>query len=185
MKMILLGMNHESAPIEVRERLAVDEPGPLLQKLVDSDDIEEAVLFSTCNRVEVLVLTRSLESTRHRLHAFFGRDLASDDHFADFDFDAVTYEYRDGDAVSHVLRVASALDSMVVGEPQILGQTKDAYWSAARADRFSDVCFSTPSRPPSGFGPRRASASARFRWLASRWISRSRSSSVSTKNARC
>jgi glutamyl-tRNA reductase len=176
--MILLGMNHESAPIEVRERLAVDEPGPLLQKLVDSDDIEEAVLFSTCNRVEVLVLTRSLESTRHRLHAFFGRDLAGDDHFADFDFDAVTYEYRDGEAVSHVLRVASALDSMVVGEPQILGQTKDAYrprswvrpktpiappWSAARADRFSDVCFSTPSRPPSGSGPRRALASARSR----------------------
>jgi glutamyl-tRNA reductase len=151
--MILLGMNHESAPIEVRERLAVDEPGPLLQKLVDSDDIEEAVLFSTCNRVEVLVLTRSLESTRHRLHAFFGRDLASDDHFADFDFDAVTYEYRDGDAVSHVLRVASALDSMVVGEPQILGQTKDAYRAAVECGacgpilgRLFQHAFSTAKR---------------------------------------
>jgi glutamyl-tRNA reductase len=152
-KMILLGMNHESAPIEVRERLAVDEPGPLLQKLVASDDIEEAVLFSTCNRVEVLVLTRSLESTRHRLHAFFGRDLASDDHFADFDFDAVTYEYRDGEAVSHVLRVASALDSMVVGEPQILGQTKDAYRAAVECGacgpilgRLFQHAFSTAKR---------------------------------------
>ena len=151
--MILLGMNHESAPIEVRERLAVDEPGPLLQKLVDNDDIEEAVLFSTCNRVEVLVLTRSLESTRHRLHAFFGRDLASDDHFADFDFDSVTYEYRDGDAVSHVLRVASALDSMVVGEPQILGQTKDAYRAAVECGacgpilgRLFQHAFSTAKR---------------------------------------
>ncbi|MFB3118193.1 MAG: glutamyl-tRNA reductase, partial [Myxococcota bacterium] len=128
--MILLGMNHLSAPIEVRERMAVDEPGPLLQKLVDSDDIEEAVLFSTCNRVEVLALTRSLESARHRLRAFFSRDLARGDHPADFDLDQVTYEYRDGEAVGHVLRVASALDSMVVGEPQILGQTKDAYRAA-------------------------------------------------------
>jgi glutamyl-tRNA reductase len=151
--MILLGMNHETAPIEVRERLAVDEPGPLLQKLVDSDDIEEAVLFSTCNRVEVLALTRSLESTRHRLHAFFGRDLARDDHFADFDFDAVTYEYRDGDAVSHVLRVASALDSMVVGESQILGQTKDAYRAAVECGacgpilgRLFQHAFSTAKR---------------------------------------
>ena len=130
MKMILLGMNHQSAPIAVRERLAVDEPGPLLQKLVDSDDIEEAVLFSTCNRVEVLALTRSLESARHRLRAFFRHDLPRDDSFPDLDLDEVTYEYLDGEAVSHVLRVASSLDSMVVGEPQILGQTKDAYRAA-------------------------------------------------------
>lgn len=128
--MILLGMNHQSAPIEVRERMAVDDPGPLLQKLVDSDDIEEAALFSTCNRVEVLVLTHSLESARHRLSTFFSRDLARDGQLIDFNLEEVTYEYHDGDAVSHVLRVASALDSMVVGESQILGQTKDAYRAA-------------------------------------------------------
>ena len=61
MKVILRGLNHESAPIDVRERLAVDDPAPLLQKLVDCEEIEEAVLFSTCNRVEVVALTRSLE----------------------------------------------------------------------------------------------------------------------------
>ncbi|MCH8890640.1 MAG: glutamyl-tRNA reductase, partial [Myxococcales bacterium] len=151
MKMILLGMNHLSAPIEVRERMAVDEPGPLLQKLVDSDDIEEAVLFSTCNRVEVLALTRSLESARHRLRAFFSRDLARGD-FAP-DLDEVSYEYRDGEAVSHVLRVASALDSMVVGEPQILGQTKDAYRAAVECGacgpilgRLFQHAFSTAKR---------------------------------------
>jgi len=129
-KMILLGMNHQSAPVAVRERMAVDEPGLLLQKLIDSDGIEEAVLFSTCNRVEVLALTRSLESARHRLRAFFLRDLPCDDSCPDLDLDEVTYEYLDGEAVSHVLRVASSLDSMVVGEPQILGQTKDAYRAA-------------------------------------------------------
>jgi glutamyl-tRNA reductase len=151
--MILLGMNHRSAPIEVRERMAVDEPGPLLQKLVDSDDIEEAVLFSTCNRVEVLAMTRSLEGARHRLRAFFRRDLARDDHLADFDFDAMTYEFRDGEAVSHVLRVASALDSMIVGEPQILGQTKDAYRAAVECGacgpilgRLFQHAFSTAKR---------------------------------------
>ena len=124
MKMILMGMNHESAPVEVRELLAVDEPGPLLQKLVSSDEIEEAAIFSTCNRVEVLVLTRSLENARHRLVSFFNRDLTRDDHSVEFELDYVTYEYRDGEAVSHVLRVASALDSMVIGKPQFMGQTK-------------------------------------------------------------
>ena len=151
MKMILLGMNHQSAPIEVRERFAVDEPGPLLQKLVDSDDIEEAVLFSTCNRVEVLALTRSLESARHRLRTFFSRDLARGD-FAP-NLDEVGYEYRDSEAVRHVLRVASALDSMVVGEPQILGQTKDAYRAAVECGacgpilgRLFQHAFSTAKR---------------------------------------
>ncbi len=130
MRLILLGMNHRSAPIEVRECVAVDEPGPLLQKLVASEEIEEAVLFSTCNRVEVLALTRSLDAARHRLHSFFNRDLVRNGVSVNFNLAEVTYEYRDGEAVSHVLRVASALDSMVVGEPQILGQTKDAYRAA-------------------------------------------------------
>jgi glutamyl-tRNA reductase len=151
--MILLGMNHQSAPIEVRERMAVDEPGPLLQKLIDSDDIEEAVLFSTCNRVEVLAMTRSLEGARHRLHSFFSHDIARDDHPGDFDLNEVTYEFLDGEAVSHVLRVASALDSMVVGEPQILGQTKDAYRAAVECGacgpilgRLFQHAFSTAKR---------------------------------------
>ena len=153
MKMILMGMNHESAPVEVRELLAVDEPGPLLQKLVSSDEVEEAAIFSTCNRVEVLVLTRSLENARHRLVSFFNRDLTRDDHSVEFELDDVTYEYRDDEAVSHVLRVASALDSMVVGEPQILGQTKDAYRLAVECGacgpilgRLFQHAFSTAKR---------------------------------------
>lgn len=153
MKMMLLGMNHQSAPIGVRERMAVDEPGPLLQKLVAGDDIEEAVLFSTCNRVEVLVLTHSPEGARHRLRSFFSLELARKDLPADFDLDEVTYEYRDGEAVNHVLRVASALDSMVVGEPQILGQAKDAYRAAVECGacgpilgRLFQHAFSTAKR---------------------------------------
>jgi glutamyl-tRNA reductase len=152
-KLILLGMNHRTAPIAVRERLAVDDPRPLLQKLVASDEIDEAVLFSTCNRVEVLALTREFEGARVRLRSFFERELARDGGLIDGDLDELTYEYRDSEAIIHVLRVASALDSMVVGEPQILGQVKDAYRASMECGacgpvlgRLFQQAFSTAKR---------------------------------------
>lgn len=126
MKIVLVGMSHRTAPLALRERLAVDDPGPLLQKLVECDEIDEAVVFSTCNRVEVVAVTRSHEAARLRLHAFLSRDLGEDLG----DLSGHLYDYADGDAVRHVLRVASSLDSMVVGEPQILGQTKEAWQRA-------------------------------------------------------
>jgi len=127
-KIVLLGANHLSAPLELRERLAVEDPGPPLQKLVAGDEIEEAVLLSTCNRVEVVALSRTPEAARRRLHRFFSHDLAGADGIADEDdLRDHLYEYSGGEAVGHVMRVASALDSMVVGEPQILGQTKEAH----------------------------------------------------------
>ncbi len=118
-------MNHRSAPLDLRERLAVEDPEGPLQKLVASDELDEAVLFSTCSRVEVVAVTRSLEAARLRLRAFFARDLGGDP--VGEELDDHLYEYKDADAMRHVLRVASSLDSMVVGEPQILGQTKEAY----------------------------------------------------------
>ena len=131
MKIVLLGANHHSAPLALRERLALEDPVPQLQKLVADDEIEEAVLLSTCNRVEVVALTRKPEDAHHRLHRFFSRDLRGLEEAADEDdlLDHL-YEYSGGDAVGHVMRVASALDSMVLGEPQILGQTKEAYRKA-------------------------------------------------------
>jgi glutamyl-tRNA reductase len=129
---LLLGLNHRTAPLEVRERLAVDDPAPPLQKLVDCDEIDEAVLFSTCNRVEVIVLTRNLEAARHRLQGFLRRELGGDVGLPpDTDLASHLYEHVDAEAMCHVFRVASALDSMVVGEPQILGQCKDAYRMAS------------------------------------------------------
>lgn len=126
MRIVLVGMSHRTAPLELRERLAVDDPGPLLQKLVACDEIDEAVLFSTCNRVEIVAVTRSLAAARLRLHAFLSRDLGGELG----DLSEYLYDHVDGDAVRHVLRVASSLDSMVVGEPQILGQTKEAWQRA-------------------------------------------------------
>ncbi len=130
MKIVLVGMNHRSAPVEVREQYALDEVAPVLQKLVGSPEIEEAVLLSTCNRTEVLIVTRSLEAARLRLASFFQHDLARDGVAAHADIAEYLYEYIDGDAMGHLLRVASSLDSMVVGEPQILGQAKAAYTDA-------------------------------------------------------
>ena len=129
MKIVLLGMSHRSAPLELRERLAAQDATGPLRKLVAGDEIDEAVLTSTCNRVEVVAVTRSLDAARLRLRSFFARDLP-DSELAAVDLDAHLYEHLDGDAMRHVLRVACSLDSMVVGEPQILGQTKDAYQQA-------------------------------------------------------
>ena len=111
MKLLLVGMNHRSAPLELRERLAVDEPGPVLRKLVAGDEVDEAVLISTCNRVELVVLTREIEAARLRLRSLFRRELARDAGPAERDLDASLYEYQDGDAMRHVLRVASSLAS--------------------------------------------------------------------------
>lgn len=132
MKILLVGMNHRTAPVEVRERFAVDDPLPWLQKLVEGEEIEEAVLVSTCNRVEIVATAPSLESARHRLRAFFHRDLGRASPLPhNRSESAMLYEHVDSDAVRHLFRVAASIDSLVVGEPQILGQVKDAYRVAA------------------------------------------------------
>jgi len=129
MKLLLVGMSHRTAPLALRERMAVDDPAPVLRKLTAGDEIDEAVFLSTCNRVELVVLTRDLEAARMRVRSSFRRDLASDAP-GEHELEASLYEHVNADAMRHVLRVASALDSMVVGEPQILGQTKDAFRAA-------------------------------------------------------
>src|SRR5262249_10147195 len=103
---------------------------------------------------EVIALTRSPDAARLRLRSFFRRELAGD--AADLGtraFEEALYEYRDGEAMRHVMRVAAALDSMVVGEPQILGQIKDAYRAAVESgasgpilDRLYQRAFATAKR---------------------------------------
>ncbi len=140
MKLVLVGMNHRTAPVAVRERLVVDDPAPALAKLVRSDEIEEAVLISTCNRVEVVALTRERDAARHRLRRFLRAELGNEASLpAAGDFQSLLYEHLDADAIRHVYRVASSLDSMVVGEPQILGQMKDAYRAAVECDACGPI----------------------------------------------
>lgn len=134
MKILLVGMNHRTAPIEVRECFAVRDPKPLLIKLVEGEVIAEAVLISTCNRVEVVVTTQNRDAALHRLRSFFCHDLIRDvvlphgERIEDY-----LYECEDSEATLHLFRVASSIDSLVVGEPQILGQVKSAYRVALEA----------------------------------------------------
>ena len=128
MKVLLIGMNHRSAPVELRERFAVGDLEPALEKLAASPEIEEVAVLSTCNRVEVVATVANFEAARHRVIRFFGSEWQPDIVLPGAsDIEDHLYVHRDGDAISHLFRVTSALDSMVLGEPQILGQVKDAY----------------------------------------------------------
>lgn len=127
MKILLMGMNHKTAPVELRERCAV-APGRLVeatQALLRLPGVREGMILSTCNRVE---LVACYEAGNPELLPFLADHLGIETTA----LKSHTYEHRDIDAVQHLFRVGSSLDSMVVGEPQILGQLKDSY-TAARA----------------------------------------------------
>jgi glutamyl-tRNA reductase len=125
MKFQLIGVNHKTAPVEVRERLAIPDSRlpEALKRLAEHPGVDEGLILSTCNRVEVLAQTKNGTAD---LHGFL-RDYF---HLNPADYEPHLYEYREGEAVRHLFRVTSSLDSMVVGEPQILGQVKEAYATA-------------------------------------------------------
>lgn len=126
MRFQLIGVNHKTAPVEVRERLAIPESRlpEACKKLVDHPGIEEGMILSTCNRVEVLANTRNGVGAdlRSFLENYFQLD--------GIELNRHLYEYSEQEAVRHLFRVAASLDSLVVGEPQILGQVKEAYATA-------------------------------------------------------
>ena len=121
----LIGVNHKSAPVEIRERFAIPDSRlpDALRRFTHHPGVDEGLILSTCNRVELLAQTRNGGAD---LRAFL-RDYFQLD---DSTLDPHLYEYREQDAVRHLFRVASSLDSMVVGEAQILGQVKEAYATA-------------------------------------------------------
>jgi len=125
MRFQLIGVNHNSAPLEVRERLAIPDSRlpDACRDLSAHPGIEEAMVISTCNRVELITHTTNGHAD---LRGFMQQ------HFrlTSEELEPHLYEFRDRDAVRHVFRVASSLDSMVVGEAQILGQVKEAYATA-------------------------------------------------------
>ena len=133
MSIVLIGINHKSAPVEVRERLAFSDEACAagLRTLVDGEIVKEGLIVSTCNRVEVLTAT-----TRERLDETFARVnqfLSSTETLRASDLQPHLYQHTDDEAVRHIFRVASSLDSMVVGEPQVLGQVRRAYSLALEA----------------------------------------------------
>jgi glutamyl-tRNA reductase len=127
MSILLIGVNHKTAPVEIRERLAFNDEACAtgLRQLVDGDIVREGLIVSTCNRVEILGATASdqLGFGAERITQF----LDTSGHLPAGYLDAHLYHHTDEEAVRHLFRVASSLDSMVVGEPQVLGQVRHAY----------------------------------------------------------
>jgi len=149
---VIVGLNHRTAPVEIRERLAfpADTIGHALRGLVEREEIVEGIILSTCNRVEVCVLAggesyKGATAVKEFLSATHG--IARDE------LNGYLYHYEGEEAVKHLFRVSSSLDSMVLGEPQILGQVKDAYGYAAEfrtigpiLDKFYTKAFSVAKR---------------------------------------
>jgi glutamyl-tRNA reductase len=131
MDLIVVGLNHKTAPIEIRERLAFLEDGmeKALSQAKSFSTLKENMIVSTCNRVEIYAAARETESAIFDLKKFIsqyhGLPLS--------EFEKSLYFLTGEEAVKHIFRVAASLDSMVLGEPQILGQIKSAYNLATEA----------------------------------------------------
>jgi len=126
---LLIGLNHKTAPVEIRECIgfAGNESEQALLALHALAAVHEVLLVSTCNRVEVLVTTPSIDEAARQVITFLSEGHA----IPAADFEDKLYRHAGDEAVRHIFRVAASLDSMVVGEPQILGQIKEAYRLAA------------------------------------------------------
>jgi len=143
MTLWMLGLNHHTAPVDVRERAAFSGAAlpRALNSLKKSAQLAEAVLLSTCNRTELYAVADEANALTCWLESHTGK------------LQGCLYQHRDGEAIRHLFRVAVGLDSMVLGEPQILGQVKDA-WALAREhgvlgqnlDRLFQQTFSVAKR---------------------------------------
>ena len=146
MPLLIVGINHKTAPLEVRERV-VFEPPRLARALTDlrrDGGTAENLIVSTCNRTELYCVTDSPGALGHWLERYNGRPVSLKNSL---------YEYADAAAVEHAFAVAAGLDSLVLGEPQILGQLKDAYRAAQDAgtagphlNRLFQATFSVAKR---------------------------------------
>ena len=128
-EIVIVGLNHRTAPVEVRERVAFDRSllGETLQALRALPSVQEGAVLSTCNRVEVVAATSDREAAFLEIKRFL---LDQEAEAAEDNLEDHLYAYASDQAVRHLFRVAASLDSMVVGEPQILGQLKDYYLAA-------------------------------------------------------
>ncbi len=151
MNIIVVGLSHKTASVDIREKVAfaptqMDKP---LRAVVSLDDITEAIIVSTCNRVEVYAVTKDIAGGMARIKRF----LAEYHNLSLDTLEPHLYSLHSEDAIRHVFRVSSSLDSMIVGEPQILGQIKTAYGYAAEfkssgiiLNRFLHKAFSVAKR---------------------------------------
>ena len=136
MQLICLGLNHKTAPVAVRERFSISKHALKegLASLGEYGGLDEAVVISTCNRTELYAVSDEAKDGLAELKAFL-YDLAGSDE----QIDAYLYSYFDEACIRHLFRVASSLDSLVLGEGQILSQVKEAYAIARKAGTTSTV----------------------------------------------
>lgn len=151
MNIIVVGLSHKTATVEIREKVAfspnqIEKP---LKELVALDSIIEGVIVSTCNRVEIYATTRDIAGGIARVKRF----MADYHHLPLESLENHLYSFHSEGAIRHVFRVASSLDSMIIGEPQILGQIKTSYGYAAEykssgviLNRFLHKAFSVAKR---------------------------------------
>ena len=137
-EIVIVGLNHRSAPIEVRESVAFESSylRDALPRLRGYPSIHEGVILSTCNRVEVVATAADSRAAFDEIKSFLAEQKA---HRSAGPLDEHVYAYDGADAVRHLFRVAASLDSMVVGEPQILGQLKQYYDAAQQAGTVGTI----------------------------------------------
>ena len=137
MHVVIIGLNHKTAPVEIRERLTFNTQGlsDALGALKEHPEVAEGLILSTCNRTEVYAvvprLHQGVEAISHFLAA--GRDIGVDD------LRCHLYVHHGREAVQHLFTVVTGLDSMILGETQVLGQAKEAYLAAADAGSIGKV----------------------------------------------
>lgn len=124
MKLFTLGVNHETAPVDIREKVSFspEQSKQALQELKQRSLVSECIILSTCNRTEIYAILKHpkhSQSVENWLHEFFDIELPN--------LTPYLYRHQDLEAVKHIMRVASGLNSLILGEPQIFGQIKDAY----------------------------------------------------------
>ncbi len=127
---MILGVNHKTAPVEIRERLAfANDPGTPYRELAVIPGCDEFCFLSTCNRVEVIFVSSTPVETERKIRDFlFNKSMTYEE------AGRYVYLHQGEAAIEHLFRVGASLDSMIVGEPQILGQLKQAYRDATEQD---------------------------------------------------
>jgi glutamyl-tRNA reductase len=135
LRVAVVGVSYRSAPVASRVRIAIagDERTDVLRRLRDGGIVDEALVVSTCNRVEVYASGEDAARVSEQVRSLLGSRVPGED------LRPYLYERRGREAVHHVFRVASSLDSLVVGEPQILGQLKEAFDAATQADAVGSI----------------------------------------------
>jgi len=151
MHIVIIGLSHKTAPVEIREKLAfaptaMERP---LRQMLELSTITEGLIISTCNRVELCAVTKEPDAAIAELRRF----LAEYHEVTAEEINENLFDYQGEEAIRHLFRVSSSLDSMVLGEPQILGQIKTAYGYAAEfktagliLNRFLHKAFSVAKR---------------------------------------